>query len=201
MHFVWTSRQSERFSWNSRTDHFWCTTGINPRPYFFSSYINNLLYFIDSENLHNLADENTLSDHADSINELVDKLEQSSAKAIEWMNNNHMIADPSKVHAIILTKNPKDMGKASLNIEGHLTKNETEVDFLWQCCPTRNHMQSTRKPPTSIRLLFTQRFLTFRCLPCVKIKDTEDVCPLKKTRNSLDGNYSFEFCPLHAAHA
>ena len=22
-----------------------------------------------------------------------------------------------------------------------------------------------------------------------------------KTRNSRDGNYSFEFCPLHAAHA
>ena len=77
-----------------------------------------------------MADDNTLSDHADSITELVDKLEQSSAKAIEWMNNNHMIADPSKFHAIILTKNPKDMVKASLNIEGHLTKNETEVDFL-----------------------------------------------------------------------
>ena len=24
---------------------------------------------------------------------------------------------------------------------------------------------------------------------------------LKKARNSRDGNYSFEFCPLHAAHA
>ena len=24
--------------------------------------------------------------------------------------------------------------------------------------------------------------------------------PLKKARNSRDGNYSFEFCPLHAAH-
>ena len=25
--------------------------------------------------------------------------------------------------------------------------------------------------------------------------------PLKKARNSSDGNYSFEFCPLHAARA
>ena len=25
--------------------------------------------------------------------------------------------------------------------------------------------------------------------------------PLKKGRNSRDGNYSFEFCPLHAVHA
>ena len=25
--------------------------------------------------------------------------------------------------------------------------------------------------------------------------------PLKRVRNSRDGNYSLEFCPLHAAHA
>ena len=30
-----------------------------------------------------------------------------------------------------------------------------------------------------LRLLFTQRFLTFRCVRCVKIKDTDDVLPVK----------------------
>ena len=31
----------------------------------------------------------------------------------------------------------------------------------------------------SLGLLLTQRFLTFRCVPCVKIKDTDDVLPVK----------------------
>ena len=43
----------------------------------FNFFINDLFYFIDSENLHNFTDNNTVSDHADSVNELVDKLEQS----------------------------------------------------------------------------------------------------------------------------
>ena len=30
------------------------------------------------------------------------------------------------------------------------------------------------------RLLLTQRFLTFRCVPCVKIKNTDIVLPVKE---------------------
>ena len=41
-----------------------------------------------------------------------------------------MIPNPSKFHAIILTKNLKDMTKTTLNIEGHLITNEAEVDLL-----------------------------------------------------------------------
>ena len=53
-----------------------------------------------------------------------------------------------------------------------------------------------------LTLLLTERFLTFRCVEFVKIKDTDDVFPVKDVKdNSRDGNYSFELCPLHAAHA
>ena len=31
------------------------------------------------------------------------------------------------------------------------------------------------------------------------MKDTDDVLPVKEARNSRDGNYSSEFCPLRAA--
>ena len=54
---------------------------------------------------------------------------------------------------------------------------------------------------SELRLLLTQRYLTFRCVPCVKIKDTDDVLPIKEGRHSQNGNYSFEFCPFHAVHA
>ena len=46
------------------------------------------------------------------------------------MSSNYMTANPSKFHAIILTKNPKDMVKTTLSIEGHLIKNEAEVNLL-----------------------------------------------------------------------
>ena len=37
------------------------------RPILFNIFINDLFYFVDGENPHNFADENTLSDQADSI--------------------------------------------------------------------------------------------------------------------------------------
>ena len=40
------------------------------------------------------------------------------------------------------------------------------------------------------KVAFTHRFLTFPCILCVKIKDTNDVCPLKKAHNSHDGRSS-----------
>ena len=41
-----------------------------------------------------------------------------------------MIANPSKFHAIDLTKIPKDMVRATLNIKQNFIENETEVDLL-----------------------------------------------------------------------
>ena len=51
-------------------------------------------------------------------------------------------------------------------------------------------------PIDQLRRLLTQRFLTFRCVLCVKIKDTDEVLPVKEGRNSRGGNYSLEFCLL-----
>ena len=43
-------------------------------PILFNIFINNLFYFVDGKNLHNFADNNALSDRADSIGELVESL-------------------------------------------------------------------------------------------------------------------------------
>ena len=67
--------------------------------------------------------------------------------------------------------------------------------------PTKIGSLKTDRVNGPLRLLLTQRFLTFRYVPCVKIKDTDDVLPVETTRHSRDGNYSFEFCPLHTTHA
>ena len=87
-----------------------------------------------------------------NVNKLADKLEHSSATAIEWMSSKYMIATPSKFHAIISTKNPKDMVKTTLNIEGHLIKNEAEVDLLGiridQRLPFSSHISNICKKGT-----------------------------------------------------
>ena len=41
----------------------------------------------------------------------------------------------------------------------------------------------------------------FWYVPNVKIKTPTSFYPLRKASNSRDGNYSFEFFSLHAAHA
>ena len=68
----------------------------------------------------------------------------------------------------------------------------------------RNYRSQRKIPPSGkwpLMLLLTQRFLTLRCVWCVKIKDTDDVLPVKDGLQFPDGNYFFEFCPSHAAHA
>ena len=60
---------------------------------------------MDRENLYNFADDNTLADQADSIGELVESLQYLCEVANDWMDQNNMIANPSKSHAILLSKN------------------------------------------------------------------------------------------------
>ena len=52
----------------------------------------------------------------------------------------------------------------------------------------KNRGDKSHRVIVALRLLLTQRFLTFRCVPCVKVKDTDNFFPLKKARNSRDGN-------------
>ena len=74
-------------------------------PILFNIFINDLFYFVDEENLHNYADNNTLSGQVDSIGELVENLQYLSEVANDWMDQNNMIANPSKFHAILLSEN------------------------------------------------------------------------------------------------
>ena len=83
----------------------------------FNIFINDLFYFIEGSNLHNFADDNTLSDNADCMEELIIKLEELSDNATDWMDNNYMIANPSKFHALLLTKYRGDTISKTLKIK------------------------------------------------------------------------------------
>ena len=72
-------------------------------PILFNLFINDLYYFINVENLHNFADDNMLTDQAESLIALVQKLQILGEQAMDWMKENHMIANPSKFHTILFS--------------------------------------------------------------------------------------------------
>ena len=60
--------------------------------------------FITKAKLHGFADDHTLSGAEKPLGELIEVLSKESGIAIEWLSNNHMIANPSKFQAIIIKK-------------------------------------------------------------------------------------------------
>ena len=85
---------------------------------------------MDVENIHYVTDDNTLSDQADSIGELVENLQYLCEVANDWMDQNNMIAIPSKFYAILLSKNCSLTDRISIKIKENLTESETQVDLL-----------------------------------------------------------------------
>ena len=82
-------------------------------------------------NLHNFPDDNTLSDHADIIGELVENLQCLCEVANDWMDQNNMIANPSKFHAILLSKNSCSLtDRIPIKLKENLIESETQVDLL-----------------------------------------------------------------------
>ena len=63
-------------------------------PLLFDFSINDLYFFIESSSIHNFADDNTLSPWANTISDLINKLESNSNMAIEWFKMNKMIVKP-----------------------------------------------------------------------------------------------------------
>ena len=66
-------------------------------PILFNIFFNDFLYFIKTANVHNYADDNTLSSSSNSISNLIRVLETESDVAMSWLKVNRMIANPKKI--------------------------------------------------------------------------------------------------------
>ena len=64
----------------------------------------NDIFFLLGSDLHNFADNNTVTAVAEAIQDLINSLEVKASNMIEWMKDNDMIANPNKFKAIVLTK-------------------------------------------------------------------------------------------------
>ena len=97
----------------------------------FNIFLNDLFYFIKIANVHNYADDTTLSAFSNSIPNLLDLLEQDTELTLSWLRNNSMIANPEKFHSIILSKNRGVENKEyQVKIKDKVIKTESKVKLL-----------------------------------------------------------------------
>ena len=99
-------------------------------PILFNFYINDLFLFIKQATLHNYADDNTLAYFSKNMTDLVYTLEKETGVALSWLENNEMIANPEKFHAILLRKNRTNTSGEQININGKMIKSEQTVKLL-----------------------------------------------------------------------
>lgn len=99
-------------------------------PIIFKIFMNDLFYFIVNSDLHNYADDNTISAYSNTIKNLIKTLEKESEIALSWLNNNKMIANPNKFHSILLSRAKIDTSKLEINIGDRVIQSERSVKPL-----------------------------------------------------------------------
>ena len=90
-------------------------------------FINDIYYVLQSD-LHNFADDNTVSAVAETISELVKSLEDKANVAIEWFHVNEMIVNPGKFKSILLSKSRENLSGYQIKLRGH--EIETKKNLL-----------------------------------------------------------------------
>ena len=99
-------------------------------PILFNLFLNDLFFWIEKADLHNFADDNTISTSAKCIPDLISTLETESNVAINWFKNNSMIVNPDKFHAIIINRCGRYEDLHSLKISGEEIISEKIVSLL-----------------------------------------------------------------------
>ena len=80
----------------------------------FNIFMNDIFFLLGSD-LHNFADDNTVTAVAETIQDLINSLEVKTSNIIEWMKDNDMIANPNKFKAILLSKTDHNTAGIRLN--------------------------------------------------------------------------------------
>ena len=65
-------------------------------PILFNCFFNDFYYFMKNVNVHNFADDNTLTTFTKNVETLISILESESKIAIDWFETNKTIINPGK---------------------------------------------------------------------------------------------------------
>ena len=86
--------------------------------------------WIENSELHNFADDNTITCFSDTIEELINNLETESEIATKWFKDNNMIVNPEKFQTIIIDRKGQKNNPINLKIDGKTIKSENSVKLL-----------------------------------------------------------------------
>ena len=66
-------------------------------PILFNVFVNDLYMLLNSNNLFNFADDNTISAFSETVERLINILQTETEKLLDRMENNDMIVNPRQV--------------------------------------------------------------------------------------------------------
>lgn len=98
-------------------------------PILFNIFINDLNYFINTASLHGFADDHTLTAICNTLQELREILSSESDIALDWLNANGMLANPSKFQSIVLTRDKQPI-RTTFEIKNKIIHNQEMVELL-----------------------------------------------------------------------
>ena len=157
-------------------------------PILFNIFINDIIDIFENTDPNNFADDNTLSSHAKTVEQLVENLEFDSDKAIKWFTENHMIANPDKFKAIIINKGGQDTSGTKLKINNEVIESSKEVTLLGVVIDNKLSFA----PHISVMCRKAARILN-------AIKRQKKYITDTKTRQMVVNTYvlsQFNYCPL-----
>ena len=99
-------------------------------PILFNFYVNELFSFIKQATMHNFADDNTLAFFSKFLPDLINVLENEADSALSWLEQNEMIANPNKFHALFVKKDQTNTCGINFDFQGHSIKSEETVKLL-----------------------------------------------------------------------
>ena len=98
-------------------------------PTLFNIFLNDLFYTVSESSIYNYADDNTLSVIADTMDELVVRIERDGSLMTKWFNDNQMLANPDKYQTIIFGKKV-DGSRNSFDVGGVTIPVTSDVKLL-----------------------------------------------------------------------
>ena len=97
-------------------------------PVLFNLFVNDLYAAINTCDMYNYADGNTISACCDSKQQVIDTLVAESITAMKWFEANMMQADPDQFQAILL-KEPSD-SRTTLTVGNTTVTTDESVELL-----------------------------------------------------------------------
>ena len=99
-------------------------------PILFNFYIDDLLLFIEEDEVYNYADDNSLVSCSRSMSDLLKVLEGEANVALKWLKENEMTANPGKFQAILIKNDRSDTSGIDISLSNKNIKSEKTVKLL-----------------------------------------------------------------------